>query len=267
MPTALTRTPSNAPLPGVRYARAELTDRSSLVSALRDVDVVVHAAGYTGPDEHRCEAVNLEGTANVLAAADILGIEFVVNISTVGTYGPGPFRGVLEDTREPDPVTRLSATRAVADRLVRARGGTTVLPGFVHGPGDRWFRPGLRHILSTLGAWVDDGDALLSTIAVDELGALIAHLARTCSTADRGALFHAAHPATRSVREIATTLTGKDFPLPAVSRSYVDASARASSVGLTARQIDLVGRDHTIDGSRLWRRTGRTPGGLRPGPR
>lgn len=266
-PIAVTRTPPASPVAGARYARADVTDLSSLVSVLRSADAIVHAVSYTGPDEQRCGTVNLAGTTNVLAAADLLGIEHVVGVSTIGIYGPGPFRGVVEGTRDPAPVTRLSATRAEADRLVRRAGGVTVLPGFVHGAGDRWFGPGLRRIVAALGAWVDEGAALLSVIALEDLGALIADLARTCTAADRGVVFHAAHPIPCTVRDLATTLAGNDFRAPSVSLSYADAVTRAPAAGLTVRQIDLVGRDHTIDGTRLWRRAGRAPEGDRPAQR
>lgn len=224
-------------------------------SALAGADVIVHAASYTGADENLCRQVNFEGTRNVLSAAEARSIDFVVNLSTIGVYGTGPFRDVVEDTREPDPATALSATRAAADRMVRAHGGTTVRPGFVHGPGDRWFLPGLRRILHRTGAWIDDGTALLSVVSVDELGNLIAALALSCSDDDRGALFHAASARPLSVHDIATRWIGAGTDLPDSSCSYEEALARATTAGLTARQIDLVGRDHTIDSTKLWRRT------------
>ncbi len=248
-----------SPRTDIRYALADLGDPHTLARALVGVDVIVHAAGYIGPDAHLCEQVNMVGTRNVLAAADVHGIDFLINLSTIGVYGPGPFRDVTEDTREPNPVTTVSAARAAADRIVRARGGTTVRPGFVYGQGDRWFLPGLRHILDKTQAWVDNGAALLSIISIDELGSLIADLALTCSDNDRGALYHAARPEPLSVYDIATGLVGKDLVAPDTRCTYMEALALAAGVGLTARQVDLVGRDHSIDSTRVWHRTGRTP--------
>lgn len=254
--TAAVRRIPKSPTPGVRYVLSDIGVPSTLHAALDGVDAIVHAASYTGPDETLCRRINYEGTRNLLAAAEARSIDVVVTLSTIGVYGSGPFRGVVENTREPNPVTVLSATRAAADRMVRARGGITVRPGFVHGEGDRWFLPGLRHILTRIGAWIDDGAALLSLISVDELGELIARLALTGSDADRGALFHAASPTPLSVFDIATrSATGG---LPATSCSFAEALARAAAVGLTDRHIDLVGRDHTIDGTALWRRYDRT---------
>ncbi|MFC9790061.1 NAD-dependent epimerase/dehydratase family protein [Rhodococcus sp. NPDC127528] len=257
--TAVVRRPPPAPLAEVRYQQADLGDLRTLARTFEGVDVIVRAAGYTGADEDLCEQVNYVGTRNVLAAASAHGIDFVINLCTIGVFGPGPFTDVLEDTREPNPVTAVNATRAAADRIVRAHGGTTVRPGFIDGHRDRWFLPGLRHILGETRAWVDGGAALLSIISVDELGALIADLAMTCSADDRGALFHAAHPEPRSVFDIATELAGKDLIVPDARCTYAEALARAATAGLTARHIDLVGRDHTINPTRLWHRTGRVP--------
>lgn len=243
----------------VRYVVADVTDPRSLVVALEGVDVIVHAASYTGPDEHLRETINLRGTENVVTAAGLHKIDHVINTSTIGVYGLGPFRNVSEDTLVPSPVSAVSVARAAGDDLVRSYGGTTVRPGFVYGPGDRWFLPGLRNILDTARTWIDHGSALLSVIAVDELGAMIAELALSCSTEDGGALFHAARPDPETVHDIVFRLVGRYFTPPAVSCSYAEALSRAADLGLTARQIDLVGRDHTIDASKLWSRIARTP--------
>ncbi len=257
--TAVVRTPPHVQHADVRYVTADIAELRSLVHALEGVDVVVHAASYTGPDERLCETVNLTGTDNVMTAAELHKIEHVINVSTIGVYGPGPFRNVVEDSRAPHPVTALSAARAAADELVRARGGTTVRPGFVYGHGDRWFRPGLESILARTQAWIDHGSALLSVIEVDELGALIAELALSCSTPDKGALFHAAHPEPETVHDLAIRFADADSPRPVGTLTYDDALSRAGDLGLTARQIDLIGHDHTIDASRLWSRTRRAP--------
>ena len=258
--TALVRRPPQAPDPRVRYIFADITDHLSLARALEGVDVVVHAASYTGSDERLSEAINYVGTDNVLTACSLHKIQHVINISTIGVYGPGPFSDIVEDSREPNPVTLLSATKAAADNLVRSHGGTTVRPGFIYGPGDRWFLPGLQSILSATQAWVEEGEALLSVISVAELGQLIAELARTYSTSDHGALYHAARPEPETVHGVSARLAGISFALPEQSYTYTEAIARSDEFGLSARQIDLVGRDHSINSNQLWARTQRTPG-------
>ena len=257
--TAVVRRRPRVPQHGVRYELADITDLRSLTTALAGIDVVVHAASYTGPDERLCRRITGVGTENILAAAAMNKIEHVISISSIGVYGPGPFTDVTEDSREPSPLTVLSTARAVADQLVRTHGGTTVRPGFIHGSGDRWFLPGLHRILDTAQAWIGHGSALLSVIAVDELGALIAELASDCSPDDRGALFHAAHPQPVTVEEATIGLGNRNFVAPSVSCTYAEALSRATDLGLTAREIDLVGQDHTIDSTKIWARVGMTP--------
>lgn len=203
--------------------------------------------------------VNYVGTQNVLGAAGMCEVKHVINTSTIGVYGIGPFGGVVEDSRDPAPVTPLSAVRAAADHLVRSHGGITVRPGFVHGPGDRWFLPGLQSILNRTRAWVEEGSALLSVISVDELGALIADLALDCRNEDKGGLFHAARPDPVSIRQIVCSLLGETAEPCTRDYSYADAVLHIADLGITSRQLDLIGHDHWIDSRKMWSRTGRIP--------
>jgi nucleoside-diphosphate-sugar epimerase len=221
---------------------------------------VIHAASYTGPIEALCKATNYIGTQNVLTAAEQCRIQYVINISTIGVYGLGPFKGVKEEDRGPRPVTALSTSKAEADYLVRSHGGITVRPGFVYGPSDRWFLPRLESILACTQTWIEDGAARLSLIDVHDLGALIAELALTCSERDQGTLFHAAHPHAQTVRDIVVNFSSGTFKSPTQSCQYSEAIARTAELGVTPREIDLVGRDHEIDSTRLWVRTGLIPG-------
>ncbi|SDD24944.1 NAD-dependent epimerase/dehydratase family protein [Rhodococcus tukisamuensis] len=252
--TAIARQPPAQPDAAKRWTQADITDVDTLTTALEGVDVVIHAGSYTGSDPNLCEVINHQGTRNVLLAADRSGIESVITLSTIGVYGPGPFTGIVEDKREPNPITALSASRVAADHDVRAQGGTVVRPGFIHGPGDRWFTPGLWYILSQLGGWIDHGAPTQSTIEVDLLASQLADLALTPTVGDRGALFHASAPEPSSVRSIAAATVGQGRDLPANNLTFPKALRRAPDLGLTPRHIDLGGRDHTIDGTRLRKR-------------
>ncbi len=249
--TAIARRPAPQPRPAGSWISADVTDVHALTAALENIDVVIHAGSYTGSDPRLCDAVNRRGTENVLLAADRSGVESVVTVSTIGVYGPGPFTDLVEDTYDENPVTAVSASRAAADHNVRAHGGTVVRPGFVHGPGDRWFVPGLWHIVNQLGSWIDHGAAMLSTIDVRILANQLAALALNSTDGDRGMLFHASEPDPPSVRTIATATSDRDRPLPPTNLTYRAALRHAPHCGLTPRQIDLCGRSHTLDGTRL----------------
>ncbi|QDQ90249.1 NAD(P)-dependent oxidoreductase [Rhodococcus sp. WB9] len=257
---AVARGPQHPDIPGVVFARADLTDPGSLTAALAGADVVIHAASYTGTDPAHCAAVNVEGTENLLAAAARNGVGRVIYVSTIGVYGSGPHSGIGENEAAPVPVSALSASRLAAEHRVLAHGGCVVRPGFVHGPGDRWFVPGLIRILEALGAWIDEGRSRISIIAVHDLARLLAALAAQPS-ARPGDVFHACHPDPVTVRELGEALANAGrLRLPATSLTFGEATTVGARRGLTDRHLDLIGRDHWYDPTRLWTATGSTVG-------
>jgi dihydroflavonol-4-reductase len=91
----LARNPQHPALAGlaVEVALGDLRDRASLESALTGCSRLFHvAADYRlwVPDPEEMYAVNVEGTRNLLLAAQAQGVERVVYTSTVGALGnPG----------------------------------------------------------------------------------------------------------------------------------------------------------------------------------
>lgn len=96
-PRALVRNDARArqklPARGVEIVTGDTTRPESLVPALAGVETVIHAAFITaerkqGPDVNYY-ATNVEGTANLVAAAKRAGVQRVVVLSGLGTK-PGP---------------------------------------------------------------------------------------------------------------------------------------------------------------------------------
>ena len=259
--TSIARRPPAPAGPSVRVAAADLLDVESLIDALAGVDAIVHAASYTGSDAARCEQVNALGTENLMTAASRHDIEHIVYLSTIGVYGSGPHRNVVEGTLAPKPVTALSASRLTAENHVREKGGLVLRPGFVHGPGDRWFLPGVAHIVSTLGVWIDDGVARQSVISRRDVGRLTAAVAaRPLPAAMRGGMRHLAHPNAVTVRELVhTAAAGGLLTPPADSVGYEEALRMGQERGLSARHIDLIGHDHHYVSTRIWADTALEP--------
>ncbi|HEY4094166.1 MAG TPA: NAD-dependent epimerase/dehydratase family protein [Baekduia sp.] len=85
------RRPEGAPPPKVTWVAADVA-RDDLGPALAGADVVVHLAWLIQPDRHpeTMEAVNVEGSRRVFAAAVRAGAGTIVFASSVGVYGPGP---------------------------------------------------------------------------------------------------------------------------------------------------------------------------------
>jgi len=85
----------------VETAEGDLLDRASLQRAMRGVDHVFHcAADYRLWARHPREifATNVDGTANVLAAAADAGVQRIVYTSSVATIGIDP-RGAADERR------------------------------------------------------------------------------------------------------------------------------------------------------------------------
>jgi UDP-glucose 4-epimerase len=89
------RPPQTEPYDGVRWFSADLGTPASepvLAEFLAGADVVVHLAWALIPDRRPdvLQAVNVEGTRRVLAAAGAAGVRHVVHMSSIGTYAAGP---------------------------------------------------------------------------------------------------------------------------------------------------------------------------------
>ncbi len=132
----------------VERARGDVTDPSSLVGAVRDVDLVFNLAGvvsYEDADVDRLHDVNAAGVEHVLAAARQAGVRRVVHVSSVAAVGMAldPAQPPDEDAPFPDrawrnPYARTkrlgeeAALRAAAD----GQDVVVVNPGLTIGAGD-----------------------------------------------------------------------------------------------------------------------------------
>ena len=111
----------------VRQQWVDVRDADGLERAVLGCDAVVHVAAlysYTAPDDE-LEAVNVGGTANVIAACRSGGARRLVHTSSAGTCGPVAGRSATEDDQPPDwelavPYKR---TKLAAERLALAASG------------------------------------------------------------------------------------------------------------------------------------------------
>ncbi|HEY4280542.1 MAG TPA: NAD-dependent epimerase/dehydratase family protein [Conexibacter sp.] len=129
----------------VRDERVELTDAAAVDRAIAGCETVFHVAAlyaYDGPAA-RFEAVNVEGTRNVVEACVRHGVRRLVFTSTAGTCGPVEGRAASEEDGPPDweltvPYKR---TKLESERLVLAAArerldAVVVNPTTPIGPGD-----------------------------------------------------------------------------------------------------------------------------------
>lgn len=132
----------------LEVSAGDVTDPTSLVAATRNVDSVFHLAGLIAYSRRRraeMERVNVDGTANVIAACRVAGVRRLVHVSSVVAVGAS-FDGRPLDEESPYTVGHLNLgyfqTKRRAEELVRAAvqagqiDAVIVNPSTVYGAGD-----------------------------------------------------------------------------------------------------------------------------------
>ncbi|HEY2059895.1 NAD-dependent epimerase/dehydratase family protein [Amycolatopsis sp. NBC_01480] len=261
---------------GVAEWRGDLTDATGLAGVCTGVTTLVHLASHIGGDADLCTAVNEDGTRNLLAEARRAGVRRPLYLSTCAVYRDGDHRGATESVRLPDdvaapggsalvtdPSSATSRSRLAAERLVREAGGVVLRPHLVYGAGDRHVVPTLVRWLRAVPAWAEGGSARTSVIAAGDLAKVIAAFALDPGLGRAGEVFHAADPRPVRVRSLLTSVCeALDLPLPAADLRLDEhrARTRAALAWLSEHQYSLLTRDHWYESSRVWARTGESPG-------
>lgn len=170
---------------GARQHRLDLREAQGLEAALEGVELVFHTAAIAGMWGPRALywAVNVEGTTNLLAAAQRVGVPRLVFTSSPSvTFSGADEEGVREvDAPYPDrylfyyPETKAEAERRVLAANSPGLATTALRPHLVYGPRDPHLLPRLirRHLqgrLARLGA----GDNRVALTYIDN--AAEAHL-------------------------------------------------------------------------------------------
>jgi nucleoside-diphosphate-sugar epimerase len=151
---------------------ADVTDRAAIAEALSDAELVVNCAAYVrewGPMEDFIR-VNVEGTANVLDAADAAGCERVVQVSSVVVYG------YEDESHQDETAFRRTVgvpyidTKTASDHLATRRGAVIVRPGDVYGPGSvPWTLRPVQLMAARRFAVPNRGDGTMLPVYVDDL--------------------------------------------------------------------------------------------------
>jgi len=162
---------------GVEQHLGDVTDRSAVFAAIEAADGVIHLAAKVGVIGARDEyaAVNIDGTANVLAAANEHGVERVVHVSSpsVAHDGTAIVGGGADPALLAHGTGWYSETKAIAERAALAAnsastGVVAIRPHLVWGPGDTQLvgRIVERAAAGRL-ALVGGGNALIDTTYID----------------------------------------------------------------------------------------------------
>lgn len=267
---------------GAEPHTADLSDPAALERAMVGVDTVFHVAAHFklwGP--HRTfREMNVDGTRNVVTAAERAGVRRIVYVSAAAVVmgKPQPQNSVTEDL----PLHRMrfapySASKAEAEGILRAASGRrkgfstiAIRPPFIWGPD----MPALEHLVDAVKAgqfrWVAGGGQALSTCHVENLcHALIL-------AADRGkegAAYFVSDGVETTLKTFLTRLlacrgvTPKDRSVPfgvAWTMAGVMGTAwrllrRKGEPPITRQMLRLIGKDFTLDISRARGELGYAP--------
>jgi nucleoside-diphosphate-sugar epimerase len=248
---ALARTPAaeaEVIARGAVPVRGDITDLTALADGMRDVELVVHAAGRL-PGGPRAAAelqrVNLEGTRTVLAAARKVGVPRLVHVSTVHVVlSDQPLVGADETTPYPDrPAGAYAAGKLEAERLVLAASAgslTTVAvrPAACWGAGDRTALPAFAAAArSGWLRWIDGGSYLVSTTHVQNL---VEGIVAAAERGRGGEAYFVTDGAPIAFRDFVTGLLAtQDVRAPATEVSRWAARAMATVVDAAWRWLPL----------------------------
>lgn len=182
----------------VELVRGDLSSATALLNAVRGCDHVVHCAALVSDwaTVKEISRVNVEGTRNLLAAAEASAVKRVLHISTTDVYGHPGAPPVQEDHVGSHLGNWYSRTKLLAEREVlnaAGRGGleaVIVRPATVYGPRSTAVIGEIAQALSNGSMLLIDGGRTVAGLChVENLADLV--LSAMCQTAAAGQAFNA----------------------------------------------------------------------------
>lgn len=158
---------------GADFRVADITDPAATTVALDGADGVIHTAAMVSDWGRMADfvRVNVGGTRTVLDAAQAVGAQRVVHLSSVATWGY-EFRDDLASEDAPPRVCGAPYvdTKTASHLLALGRGAAVVRPGDVYGPGSEpWTARPVRMLRAGRFVLPGDGSGVLTPIYVDDL--------------------------------------------------------------------------------------------------
>ncbi|UZK67349.1 NAD-dependent epimerase/dehydratase family protein [Sphingomonas sp. M1-B02] len=160
---ALTRREQST-CPGIEWIAGDLENHSALARLVEGADAVIHVAGVVNaPDREGFARGNVEGTRNMLGAAQAAGVQRFVHVSSLAAREPG--------------MSDYGWSKAEGDALVQVSplDWTIVRPPAIYGPGDMEMLELFK--LAKRGLALLPPGGRLSVIEVGDLGRLLLALA------------------------------------------------------------------------------------------
>src|SRR5688572_20872586 len=160
---------------GVELSIGDITDADDVRRAVEGCDVVYHIAALYREAKYSDDiywAVNVEGTRNVVSAAERCGVKRMVHCSTVGVHGDVDPPADERSPFAPGDVyqqTKLEGERIVQDSIARGLPATVVRPAAIYGPRDTRFLKLFRTIRNHTFRMIGDGQTYFHMVYIDDL--------------------------------------------------------------------------------------------------
>ncbi len=195
----------------------DITDPAAAAAAVDGCDAVVHLAAKVAATGRRreFERVNIDGTANIIAAARAAGVDRFVHVSTPSVAHHGDaLVGAVAGPADPDQAHgHYAITKAVAERAALAASDSgmvivAVRPHLVWGPGDQQLVGRIiQRARAGRFAFIGSGNALIDTTYIDNAAtALVAALDHAPTLGGQALVVSNGEP--RSVHEIVSRILG-----------------------------------------------------------
>jgi UDP-glucose 4-epimerase len=258
----------------------DLLQPHTLPAAVADIDVIVHLAGLAhqtdidGTHTPRYQAVNVEGTANLLRAAAAASVRRVVFCSSVAVYGSGS--ALLSEDSPARPETAYAASKLAAEQRVldSARDGgpegVVLRLAAVYGPS---VKGNYRRLLAALasGRFIPVGRGRNRRTLVHEHDVAAAAVLTAVHRAAAGRVYNVSDGAVHTVHEIigamcralGRTPPRLHVPVPAAQTlvSVAETVARATGTRpvLTRAALDKYTEDVAVTATRIQTELGFQP--------
>ena len=263
--------------PRVEFVPGDLTNRDSLAEGMRGCQWVVNLANiyeFWHRDRRAFDAVNVEGTRNLLEAACAAGAAKVVHVSTVAAYGDASWPIDEQTPWGPHTPGDYARTKRIGEdvaRAFRAEHGLPVVivaPGGVMGPGDPKATNRLVRAL-TLGEMpaLVFPDRPFPFVHVHDVAEAIVRALEKPGHEGEKYILAAGNPTFGEIARMVSEISGTKLPRwtmpgPAAAAAAYLATAAARLTGrppamdLAVEQVLMMKRGMRVDGSKAARELG-----------
>ena len=211
---------------GVELIYGDMADKDSLKKALKETDIIYHAAGEVfALDAENYYTVNVAGVKNLLEACANGAVKKLIHFSSSSATGPNPVRDIPVNEDSPCcPITPYGKSKLDGEKLIREFSKhfnvptVIIRPPLVYGPGVSQSSRVLMFLkLIHKGAFriIGSGNNLVSLCNIDNLihGLLLVEK----ESRSLGETYFLSDERPYTVNEIAETIAqeeGKQLPIP-----------------------------------------------------